>query len=164
MASAEHEPIAGSCQGGGWAKPPWSWKHIGYWMSNGAGKKFGTSSWKQYVWLRSTGVRVGGAQSAWRPPQPRHWGGGAPPRPSGSAAYGRCIPMDLFEISVERPTSNVERWTSLTNVAWWIGHIIVIFRARARCFRQNVQNQPRDRVTDVRWQCTLHRVSGTTSY
>jgi len=68
------------------AKTPWSWKHFGHWMSNGAGK-FSSSLWKQYVLLRSTGVRVGGGQSAWCH-QPRHWGAGGPPRPSpGSAAY-----------------------------------------------------------------------------
>ena len=49
MASAEHEPITGvlgqSPQRGPGAeprvrgaKPPWSWKHFGHWMSNGAGK------------------------------------------------------------------------------------------------------------------------------
>ena len=49
MASAEHEPIMGvwgqSPQRGPGAvplvrgtKPPWSWKHFGHWMSNGAGK------------------------------------------------------------------------------------------------------------------------------
>ena len=64
------------CKGG---KAPWSWKHFGHWMSNGA-DKFSTSSWKQYGLLRSTGVRVGGGQSAWCP-QPRHWGACTPPAP-----------------------------------------------------------------------------------
>ena len=86
MASAEHERITGvwgqSPQRGPGAEPlvrgaklPWSWKHFGHWMSNGAGK-FSTSSWKQYVLLRSTvgGPRVHGA------PRPRHWGAGSPPR------------------------------------------------------------------------------------
>ena len=54
-------------------------------MSNGAGK-FSTSSWKQYVLLRSTGVRVG-VPRVHGAPQPRHWGP-VPPGPAGSAAYG----------------------------------------------------------------------------
>ena len=94
MASAEHERITGvwgqSPQRGPGAeplvrgaKPPWSWKHFGHWRSNGAGK-FSTSSWKHYVLLRSTGVRVGGAQSAWCPPNPVIGG----PVPPGSAARG----------------------------------------------------------------------------
>jgi len=41
MASAEHEPITGvqgQSTGGQGGKAPWSWKHFGHWMSNGAGK------------------------------------------------------------------------------------------------------------------------------
>ena len=51
MASAEHKHITGvwgqsprgvqgqsPWSGGQGAKPPWSWKHFGHWMSNGAGK------------------------------------------------------------------------------------------------------------------------------
>jgi len=103
MASVEHEPITGvwsrapswvqgqsPWSGGQGSEAPWSWKHFGHWMSNGAGK-FSTSSWKQYVLLRSTGVRVGGPR-VHGAPQPRHWGGGvAPPGPSGSAAYANTV-------------------------------------------------------------------------
>jgi len=68
------EPPAGSRgrapgQGVRGAKTPWSWKHFGHWMSNGAGK-FSTSSWKQYALLRSTGVRVGGPRVHGAP---NHW-------------------------------------------------------------------------------------------
>jgi len=82
MASAEHEPITGvwgqspsEVQGqspwsGGDA--PWSWKHFGHWMSNGAGK-FSTSENSMFCYgpLVSDlgGGRVHGA------PEPRHWGG-----------------------------------------------------------------------------------------
>ena len=47
-------------------------------MSNGAGK-LSTSSWKQYALLRSTGVRVGGAECMVPPPTPS-LGGCAHPR------------------------------------------------------------------------------------
>jgi len=41
MGIAEHEPITGVHGQSPWsggAKPPWSWKHFGHWMFNGAGK------------------------------------------------------------------------------------------------------------------------------
>ena len=69
-------------QGGG---APWSWKHFGHWMSNGAGK-FSTSSWKQHALLLSTGVKVGGRVHG--APNPVIIG--PVPPPSGSAAYA-CL-------------------------------------------------------------------------
>jgi len=94
MASAEHERITGvwgRAPSGVQGQSPWSggqegiaprsWKHFSHLMSNGAGK-FSTSSWKQYVLLRSTGVRVGGPECM-VPPTPS-LGGLCPP---GSAAY-----------------------------------------------------------------------------
>jgi len=83
------EPTAGSRgrargQGVRGAKPPWSWKHFGHWMSNGDGKFSPFSKMHLYFYSRCNGNDMG---KIYVKIQGVRW----PPLPLPGGAHGLCL-------------------------------------------------------------------------
>jgi len=86
--------------GGLGAKPPWSWKHFGHWMSNGAGKFSPFPKMHLYFYSRCNGNDMGIC---------RNTGGSGDPLPGGAHApalfflhFGRLQCHVVLKTSIHR--------------------------------------------------------------